>query len=213
MAEKEARSVLTPAGTCGGSSSGLVLDHGVGLLAHLVQVGDTQLAPLEEVLDVGSRLLEGEEAGIPLPGPEESQGHTEESLGVAADVQHLAEATVMGTDTSLAVLSDRPRLLYDYFQQLFAQVTNPPLDGIREELVTQIATSIGPEGNLLEPTPEACRQLKLKTPILDNAELAKIRYMQRGQSLIVWAIAEGRSAARGVDLYLMGKSDLPAPLR
>src|SRR4030095_14814958 len=75
------------------------------------------------------------------------------------------------------VLSDRPRLLYDYFQQLFAQVTNPPLDGIREELVTQIATSIGPEGNLLEPTPEACRQLKLKTPILDNAELAKIRFV------------------------------------
>src|SRR6266540_751937 len=83
----------------------------------------------------------------------------------------------MGTDTSLAVLSDRPRLLYDYFQQLFAQVTNPPLDGIREELVTQIATSIGPEGNLLEPTPEACRQIKLKTPILDNAELAKIRHV------------------------------------
>src|SRR4030095_5577785 len=76
------------------------------------------------------------------------------------------------------VLSDRPRLLYDYFQQLFAQVTNPPLDGIREELVTQIATSIGPEGNLLEPTPEACRQLKLKTPILDNAELARIRHME-----------------------------------
>src|SRR5881296_1641744 len=84
----------------------------------------------------------------------------------------------MGTDTSLAVLSDRPRLLYDYFQQLFAQVTNPPLDGIREELVTQIATSIGPAGNLLEPTPEACRQIKLKTPILDNAELARIRHME-----------------------------------
>jgi glutamate synthase (NADPH) large chain len=83
----------------------------------------------------------------------------------------------MGTDTSLAVLSDRPRLLYDYFKQLFAQVTNPPLDGIREELVTQIATSIGPEGNLLEPTPEACRQIKLKTPILDNTELAKIRHV------------------------------------
>jgi glutamate synthase (NADPH/NADH) large chain len=83
----------------------------------------------------------------------------------------------MGTDTSLAVLSDRPRLLYDYFKQLFAQVTNPPLDGIREELVTQIATSIGPEGNLLEPTPEACRQIKLKTPILDNVELARIRHV------------------------------------
>jgi glutamate synthase (ferredoxin) len=83
----------------------------------------------------------------------------------------------MGTDTSLAVLSDRPRLLYDYFKQLFAQVTNPPLDGIREELVTQIATSIGPEGNLLEPVPEACRQIKLKTPILGNEELARIRHV------------------------------------
>jgi glutamate synthase (NADPH/NADH) large chain len=82
----------------------------------------------------------------------------------------------MGTDTSLAVLSNRPRLLYDYFKQLFAQVTNPPLDGIREELVTQIATTIGPEGNLLEPTPEAARQLKLKTPILDNEEVARIRH-------------------------------------
>jgi glutamate synthase (ferredoxin) len=83
----------------------------------------------------------------------------------------------MGTDTSLAVLSERPRLLYDYFKQLFAQVTNPPLDGIREELVTQIATSIGPEGNLLEPVPEACRQIKLKTPLLTNDELARIRHV------------------------------------
>jgi glutamate synthase (NADPH) large chain len=82
----------------------------------------------------------------------------------------------MGTDTALAVLSSRPRLLYDYFKQLFAQVTNPPLDGIREELVTQIATTIGPEGNLLEPTPEAARQLKLKTPILNNEEVARIRH-------------------------------------
>ncbi|MBI4379937.1 MAG: glutamate synthase large subunit [candidate division NC10 bacterium] len=83
----------------------------------------------------------------------------------------------MGTDAALAVLSNRPRLLYDYFQQLFAQVTNPPLDGIREELVTQIATTIGPERNLLKPEPESCRQIKLKTPILDNEELAKIRYV------------------------------------
>ena len=83
----------------------------------------------------------------------------------------------MGTDTSLAVLSERPRLLYDYFKQLFAQVTNPPLDGIREELVTQIGTTIGPEGNLLEPTAEACRQLRLPTPILSNAELARVRQL------------------------------------
>ena len=66
----------------------------------------------------------------------------------------------MGTDTPLAVLSDRPRLLYDYFKQLFAQVTNPPLDAIREELVTSMGSTIGPEGNLLDPRPESCRQIK-----------------------------------------------------
>ncbi len=107
-------------------------------------------------------------------------GYTHEDLRILlAPMATAGEEPVgsMGTDTSLAVLSDRPRLLYDYFKQLFAQVTNPPLDGIREELVTQIATSIGPEGNLLEPAPEACRQIKLKTPILDNAELARIRHV------------------------------------
>jgi glutamate synthase (NADPH/NADH) large chain len=81
----------------------------------------------------------------------------------------------MGNDTPPAVLSNRPRLLYDYFLQLFAQVTNPPLDAIREELVTQMASTIGPERNLLGPEPESCRQIKLKTPVLDNEELAKIR--------------------------------------
>ena len=81
----------------------------------------------------------------------------------------------MGTDAALAVLSDRPRLLYDYFKQLFAQVTNPPLDGIREELVTQVSTSIGPEGNLLNASASSCRQLSLKSAILDNEDLEKIR--------------------------------------
>jgi len=81
----------------------------------------------------------------------------------------------MGTDASLAVLSDRPRLLYDYFKQLFAQVTNPPLDGMREELVTQLSTPLGPEQNLLEPTADSCKQLKLSSPILSNRDLEKIR--------------------------------------
>jgi len=81
----------------------------------------------------------------------------------------------MGTDAALAVLSNRSRLLYDYFKQLFAQVTNPPLDGIREKLVTQVATTIGPEGNLLEPTPESCRRIKINSPVITNEELAKIR--------------------------------------
>ena len=80
----------------------------------------------------------------------------------------------MGTDAALAVLSNRSRLFYDYFKQLFAQVTNPPLDGIREELVTQVATTIGPEGNLLKPTAESCRRIKINSPILTNEELAKI---------------------------------------
>lgn len=81
----------------------------------------------------------------------------------------------MGTDAALAVLSNRPRLLYDYFKQLFAQVTNPPLDGIREELVTQVATTIGPETNLLKPSAASCRQIKVSSPILTNEELARIR--------------------------------------
>lgn len=80
----------------------------------------------------------------------------------------------MGTDTPLAVLSERPRLLFDYFQQLFAQVTNPPLDAIREEVVTAVSSSIGPESNLLMPGPDSCRQLALPFPIIDNDELAKI---------------------------------------
>ena len=82
----------------------------------------------------------------------------------------------MGTDTPLAVLSERPRLLYDYFKQLFAQVTNPPLDAIREELVTSMESTIGPERNLLEPEPESCRQIEIKYPIIDNDELAKLRH-------------------------------------
>ena len=80
----------------------------------------------------------------------------------------------MGTDTPLAVLSERPRLLFDYFKQLFAQVTNPPLDAIREEVVTAVSSSVGPEANLLDPGPGSCRQLSLPFPIIDNDELAKI---------------------------------------
>ncbi|MEI2819178.1 MAG: glutamate synthase large subunit [Marmoricola sp.] len=85
----------------------------------------------------------------------------------------------MGTDSPVAVLSKRPRLLFDYFAQLFAQVTNPPLDAIREELVTSLSGSIGPEANLLEPGPASCRQIVLPFPVIDNDELAKIRHINR----------------------------------
>ena len=81
----------------------------------------------------------------------------------------------MGNDAALAVLSDKPRLLYDYFKQLFAQVTNPPIDSIREEIVISAETRLGSEGNLLNPQPTACRRVELKWPILTNEEFAKIR--------------------------------------
>ena len=84
----------------------------------------------------------------------------------------------MGNDTPLAALSSRPRLLYDYFQQLFAQVTNPPLDCIREELITSSEMLIGAEGNLLQPRPADCRQLELSGPVLTNEEFARLRRME-----------------------------------
>ncbi len=84
----------------------------------------------------------------------------------------------MGNDAALAVLSDKPQLVFSYFKQLFAQVTNPPLDAIREELVTSTESFIGSEQNLFDETPSHCRQLKLKEPIITNYELEKIRNLQ-----------------------------------
>lgn len=80
----------------------------------------------------------------------------------------------MGTDTPIAVLSARSRMLFDYFSQRFAQVTNPPLDGIREEMVTSVGITIGPEGDLLNPDADSCRRIKLDNPILNNQELATL---------------------------------------
>ncbi|HYD84324.1 MAG TPA: glutamate synthase central domain-containing protein, partial [Opitutus sp.] len=85
----------------------------------------------------------------------------------------------MGNDTPLAVLSNKPRLLYDYFKQLFAQVTNPPIDCIREELITSAETRLGSEGNLLNPDPLACRRVELKWPVLTNEEFAKLRRLDQ----------------------------------
>ena len=104
-------------------------------------------------------------------------GYTEEELRVIITPMAKSGAEPigsMGTDTPLAALSDKPRLLFDYFSQLFAQVTNPPLDAIREELVTSLGGSIGPEHNLLDPGPASCRQISLAFPVIDNDELAKI---------------------------------------
>ncbi|WP_340562297.1 glutamate synthase large subunit [Streptomyces sp. GSL17-111] len=104
-------------------------------------------------------------------------GYTEEELRVLlAPMARTGAEPIgsMGTDSPIAALSDRPRLLFDYFTQLFAQVTNPPLDAIREELVTSLISSLGPQGNLLEPTSESCRSVTLPFPVIDNDELAKL---------------------------------------
>ncbi|RPK67750.1 Glutamate synthase [NADPH] large chain [Streptomyces sp. ADI96-15] len=104
-------------------------------------------------------------------------GYTEEELRVILAPMAKAGAEPigsMGTDTPIAALSKRPRLLFDYFTQLFAQVTNPPLDAIREELVTSLYSTLGPQGNLLEPTAASCRSVILPFPVIDNDELAKL---------------------------------------
>jgi glutamate synthase (NADPH) large chain len=109
-------------------------------------------------------------------------GYTQEELRIL--LTPMANSGVealgsMGTDTPIAALSDKPRLLFDYFAQMFAQVTNPPLDAIREELVTSLGGTIGPEANLLDPTPATCRQIVLPFPVFDNDDLAKIRHINR----------------------------------
>jgi len=109
-------------------------------------------------------------------------GYTEEDLKIL--LTPMAETGAeplgaMGTDTPVAVLSDRPRLLFDYFTQMFAQVTNPPLDSIREELVTSLGGAIGPEPNLLAATPEHARKVVIQFPVLDNDDLAKIVNVDR----------------------------------
>ncbi|MET0134817.1 MAG: glutamate synthase large subunit, partial [Kibdelosporangium sp.] len=104
-------------------------------------------------------------------------GYTEEELKILLTPMSVKGAEPigsMGTDTPPAALSQRSRLLYDYFKQNFAQVTNPPLDAIREEIVTSVSRIMGPEQNLLDPGPRSCRHIQLPYPVIDNDELAKL---------------------------------------
>src|SRR5215475_39416 len=129
-------------------------------------------------------------------------GYTEEELRVILAPMARAGAEPigsMGTDTPVAVLSDRPRLVFDYFTQLFAQVTNPPLDAIREELVTSLSCATGPEGNLLEPGPASCRQIVLPYPVLSDSDLAKIIHINDDGDLPGFAaqVIDGRFPVAG----------------
>ena len=109
----------------------------------------------------------------------------------------------MGNDAPLAVLSNKPHLLYNYFKQLFAQVTNPPLDPLKEEIITSSETTIGPERNLLDPQPESCHQIKLQTPILSDGEFEQLRQIdQPGFSSITLPILFARTDEDGLEKAL-----------
>src|SRR3989442_9285596 len=110
----------------------------------------------------------------------------------------------MGTDTPLAVLSNKPQLIYNYFKQLFAQVTNPPIDPIREENITSTETMVGSEGNLLEPSPTSCRMIRLEHPILKNAELEKLRHVERPgfKATTLSILFEAAAGAKGLEVAL-----------
>jgi glutamate synthase (ferredoxin) len=143
--------------------------YGEWLARHLIRIADLPAAPQVPRLDPATLLAHQQVFGYT---------HEDLRLLLAPMAQHGEEPVgSMGTDTALAVLSDRPRLLFDYFKQLFAQVTNPPLDAIREELVTSMASTIGPERNLLKPEPESCRQITIPYPIIDNDELARLAHV------------------------------------
>ncbi len=139
-------------------------------------------------------------------------GYTEEDLRLILSPMAAKGAEPigsMGTDTPVATLSDKPRLLFDYFSQLFAQVTNPPLDAIREELVTSLYNTIGPEWNLLDPGPASCRRVVLPFPVLDNDELTKIVKINRDGDLPGYAthVARGLYDVHGGAEALAGKLD------
>ncbi|MEI6875734.1 MAG: glutamate synthase central domain-containing protein, partial [Spirochaetota bacterium] len=160
---------------------------------------DERLVKLED-LDAGPEVrgLDPDE----LKQKQSAFGYTNEDLELtilpmARD--GLDPVSSMGYDAPLAVLSDRPQLLFSYFKQLFAQVTNPPIDSVREEIVIGTSTFIGSEGDLINPTPEACRQIKFETPMIDNEDMARLRSMslQGFKPLvmpILYPVADGPAA-------------------
>ena len=117
-----------------------------------------------------------------LPERQAAFGYTLEDMQMIMEPMAITGAEPvgsMGNDAPLAVLSDQTPLVFGYFKQLFAQVSNPPLDAIREELVTSLESTVGSERNLFDETPEHARQLRLKSPVLTNLELEKVRHMDR----------------------------------
>ena len=174
---------------------------------HLVKLGDLpDVADPAEVNGNGANPV-GAQHAAPLPIRQTAFGYSFEELRLL--LKPMAENGVeavgaMGTDTPLPVLSNKPRLLYDYFHQLFAQVTNPPIDSIREAIITSTDTTIGSEGNLLKPEPESCRLIDLKTPIITNGELAKLKQAGRSgfPSVTLPMVFKAEEGAAGLEAAL-----------
>lgn len=167
--------------------------YGEWLEKHLVELPKLTDAPPENITEE-----------LPLIQRQTTFGYTFEELRLLLTpmARDGVEAVgAMGVDTPLAVLSDRPRLLYDYFKQLFAQVTNPPIDSIREEIITSAETTIGAEKNLLNPQPESCHLIELKTPILTNEELAKLKHIQTGdfRSITLPILFNPKAGVKGLE--------------
>ena len=147
-------------------------DYALWLREHLLDLNDLP-AGQEPARVAGAELLTKQRAF----------GYTFEELRmILAPMARTANEPIgsMGNDAPPAALSDAPKLLYNYFKQLFAQVTNPPIDAIREELVTDTVTTMGPEGNLLDARPESCRQIRLGNPVLSMEDLERLRALDGG---------------------------------
>ena len=167
--------------------------YGEWLAQKLVHLSDLPITPVLERPDQETVLTR-----------QRVFGYTEEDLRIliAPMAQNGAEPLgSMGTDTALAVLSDRSRLLYDYFKQLFAQVTNPPLDAIREELVTDMGSTLGAEGNLLAPNAESCHHIKVDYPVITNGELSTLRHLADPafKSCTLPMLYDPRTGAKGLE--------------
>jgi glutamate synthase (ferredoxin) len=155
---------------------------------HMVSIGDLPAAKEVPGVDLET-----------ITARQQAFGYTYEELRKVLDpmaTTGVEPIAAMGVDSPLAVLSEKPQILYNYFKQLFAQVTNPPIDALREELVTATVTTIGTEGNVLGTDPLSARQIRLPYPILSLDELAKLRHIARDgfQSAtlpMVYPVAEG----------------------
>jgi len=161
-----------------------------------------ELESLPEVADENH-----EEDSLSLQSRQKLFGYTEEDISLhlmpmaANGVERVGS---MGHDVPLAALSNKPKLLYNYFKQLFAQVTNPPIDSIREEIITSTIVMLGTEGNLLEPTEENCRRIKISSPVITDEELTKIRTIDKPgfRSITLPILYKVEEGGKGIDLAM-----------